>query len=174
MSNIELSDIQWRIITTLVNQYQQSDAPVKSNQIAAAIDRNSGTVRNQMGNLTALDLVDGVPGPTGGYEPTENAFEVLGRENLDEGETITLSQDYERVAVTVDEIEFPNVYHPEECTARVHFQHSARQIDVGDPVAVGPTPLSNLVVVGLVEAINDTADEILLDIAKIESPLTNE
>lgn len=174
MGSLELSASQRQTLTALVNGYQQSERPVKGDRIAELVDRTPGTVRNQMQHLKSLGLVEGVPGPKGGYEPTEAAFEVLGREDLEERATVTLSGEYERVDVTVSEIDFPNVNHPEECTARVRFQASARHVEVGDPVVVGPTPRADLVVGGRVQAVNDTADEVLLDVSVLEAPVTPE
>lgn len=174
MNDVELSGSQRRIVTVLVNKYQGSDSPVKGSQIADVIGQKTGSVRNSMQSLKSLGLVEGVPGPKGGYAPTDAAFELLGREDRDEEATVTLSQDFDRVTVTVDEISFPNVLHPEECTARVHFRESVGQLDIGDPIVVGPTPLSNLAVAGRIEAIADTADEVLLDVAVVEAPVTDE
>ncbi|WP_449404991.1 hypothetical protein [Halosimplex halophilum] len=98
--------------------------------------------------LKTLNLVAGIPGPSGGYEPTEHAFTVLDRDRIDDHETVTLSGNCDRIDVTVDEIDFTNVHHPEECTAHVALQQAASGIEAGDPVAIGPTPLSNLVIAG--------------------------
>jgi predicted transcriptional regulator len=144
---------------------------VKADEIAAGIDRNPGTIRNAMQGLKSLGLVESVKGPRGGYRPTDAAFETLERDDFDDEETVTLSQDYERVSVTVDEITFPNVFHADECTAHVHFQQSVPKLSDGDPIAVGPTPLSGLVVAGQVKAVNETADDVLVDVAVMEAPL---
>lgn len=174
MGSVDLSGSQRRIVTVLVNEYQASGDPVKGSRIADVIDQRPTTVRNTMQGLKSLNLVEGVPGPAGGYRPTDAAFDILQREDLDERASVTLSRDFERVDVTVDRIRFPNVFHPTECTAHVHFQGSVEQVSVGDPIVVGPTPRSHLVVAGEVEAINDTADEILVDVASMEAPLTEE
>ncbi len=174
MGTVELSDSQRQTLTALVNKHQQSDGPVKGNSVAEVVDRSPGTIRNQMQGLKTLELVEGIPGPQGGYRPTENAFEALDREDLDERATVTLSRDHERIDATVDEIKLTNVYHPDECKAHVHFQQSARRVEVGDPVAIGPTPLSNLAIVGEVEAVNDTADEVLVAVSVMEAPLTDD
>jgi len=174
MTQVELSNSQRQIVTTLVNKYQQSEEPVKAEAIADAIDRSAGSVRNQMQSLKALDVVAGVPGPAGGYEPTETAFAALGRDDLEEHETVTLSQDFDRVSVTVGRIRFPNVFDAETARAHVYFQQSVPDVDVGDSIAVGPTPLSHLVVAGTVEAVDDAANEVLLDVAVVEAPVTDE
>ncbi|MCU4802060.1 TrmB family transcriptional regulator [Halobacteria archaeon HArc-gm2] len=174
MGSVDLSNSQLQIVTVLVNEYQASGDPVKGSTIADVVDQRASTVRNTMQGLKALDLVEGVPGPHGGYRPTDAAFDVLQREDLDERASVTLAQDFERVDVTVDRIRFPNVFHPTECTAHVHFQGSVDQVSVGDPIVVGPTPRSHLAVAGEVAAISDTADEIVLDVVSMEAPLTEE
>lgn len=174
MGTVDISGAQKQILTALVNKYQQADAPVKGGQIAEVVDRAPGTVRNQMLSLRSLDLAEGISGRKGGYVPTENAFAVLDRDDLDEQATVPLSHEYDRIDATVDEISFPNVVHPTECTARVHLQQSEPSIAVGDPLVVGPTPNAHLAVLGEVEVVNDTADEFLLDVTGMEAPLAEE
>lgn len=174
MGNVELTSSQRRVVTALVNEHQQSGAPVKAARIAALIDRNPGSVRNQMQSLKSVGVVEGTAGPQGGYAPTETAYAVLGREDLDDHESVTLTQDYERVDVVVDEIDLPNVTHPDECTAHVSFQESAPEIGVGDPILVGPTPVNRLVVGGPVEAVNETATEVFITVTTLEAPLSAE
>ncbi len=69
MVSIDLNNSQRTMLTTLVNRYQQTGEAVTGETIAEEIDRNPGTVRNQMQSLTSLGLVEGIPGPTGGYKP---------------------------------------------------------------------------------------------------------
>jgi predicted transcriptional regulator len=174
MSNVELSSSQRTILTTLVNEYQQAEAPVQGEVVAAALDRSVGTIRNRMQDLKAVGLVESVPGPGGGYEPTEAALGLLDRAETDRIATVALSQDFERVDVTVERVAFPSVHHPTACTAHVYCNESLAHVAVGDPIVVGPTPVTNLAVAGEVVAINDTADRVLLDVARIVAPLTEE
>ena len=171
MTSIELTSSQRAAMTALVNEYDDSGGPVKGEVIAAALDRNPGTVRNQMQHLKDLSLVEGLTGPRGGYKPTPLAYDALGRRNVENPEQLILARNNERVDVTVDDIRLTNVQHPEECRARLRFQESFTEFSVGDAVVVGPTPLSKLVVAGVVEAVDNTNNEILLDIARIEAPV---
>ena len=66
MSSIELTSSQKTILTALINLHRESEDAVKGEDIAAEVDRNPGTIRNQMQSLKALQLVEGVPGPKGG------------------------------------------------------------------------------------------------------------
>lgn len=77
MSSIELTSSQKSILTALINLYGEQEDAVKGEAIAEEVDRNPGTIRNQMQSLKALQLVEGVPGPKGGYKPTSNAYEAL-------------------------------------------------------------------------------------------------
>ncbi len=64
---MELTPIQKEILTALINLYREKKQAIKGEDIAGVINRNPGTVRNQMQSLKALGLVEGVPGPKGGY-----------------------------------------------------------------------------------------------------------
>jgi len=173
-ADIDLSTTQVQLLTTLVNEHEQADAPVTSGAVADVLDRSPGTIQNQLTNLQSVGLVESVQGPTGGYRPTATAYAVLDRETLDNAETVTVSQEFERVDATVEEIELTNVHHPTECTAHVHFQASLPEISAGDPIVVGPTPSSALVVAGEVTAVTDTADEVILDVRRMDAPVTEE
>jgi len=84
MSSIELTSSQKSILTALINLYGEQEDAVKGEAIAEEVDRNPGTIRNQMQSLKALQLVEGVPGPKGGYKPTSNAYEALDIQRMDE------------------------------------------------------------------------------------------
>jgi predicted transcriptional regulator len=171
MATIDLTTSQRQTLTALVNSYRPDDGPVKAQTVAEHVDRTLGTVQNQMQRLSQLGVVDGVSGPSGGYKPTELAYEVLDREPVDDSADLTLAHGYDRVDVTVDEIRFTNVHHPESCRARIHLQQSVDQFSVGQAVAVGPTPMAKLVVAGEIEAVDDTTNTLLLEVAQIEAPV---
>ena len=66
-----LTDVQKEILQNLINLYQDSDGKsIKGEDIASVMNRNPGTIRNQMQALRSLGFVRGVPGPRGGYKPT--------------------------------------------------------------------------------------------------------
>jgi predicted transcriptional regulator len=172
-SQIDLTTRQRQILTAVVNEYRDADSPVKSERIAEIIDRDRGTTQNQLGRLSSVGLVQGTPGPSGGYTPTDAAFELVGGDGED-GETVTLSGNYDRVDVTVDQIRLPAVHHPEECLAHVHFRSAVDDIGTGDAIAVGPTPVANLVVAGEVIATSEAADRVVVDVVRIDAPVTDE
>ena len=171
MSSIELTSSQQTILTALVNLHRDTDEPVKGEDIAAEVDRNPGTIRNQMQSLKALQLVEGVPGPKGGYKPNAQAFEALDVQRMDEPAEVKLTRGGEQLeGLNVDQINLASVHHPELCRAEVYVQGSITGIDEGDEVAVGPTPLSKLVVHGEVDGIDDTSNSLVLRITGMEAP----
>lgn len=169
MGRIELTSSQQRILTVLINRYQAADSPIPAKEIAAEIDRQPRTVRNQMSSLKDLGLVEGVPGPAGGYKPTATAFETLDRDAVEDPETVVLAREFERVDAIVDEISFPNVHHPETCRARIRFQQSIQDLDEGDAIAIGAMPDAELLIAGEIEAIETTRNRIILDVARLEA-----
>ncbi|MDS0292722.1 Rrf2 family transcriptional regulator [Halogeometricum luteum] len=171
MSSIELTSSQKTILTALINLYRQSEDAVKGEDIAEEVNRNPGTIRNQMQSLKALQLVEGVPGPKGGYKPTANAYEALDVEQMDEPAAVPLFHEGEAVeGVNVDEIDLSSVHHPELCRAEIHVQGSVRDFHEGDEVRVGPTPLSKLVIEGVVDGKDDTSNILILRIEDMRAP----
>ncbi|MFB6157215.1 MAG: Rrf2 family transcriptional regulator [Haloferacaceae archaeon] len=171
MSSIELTPSQRTILTALINLYREHEDAVKGEQIAEEVDRNPGTIRNQMQSLKALQLVEGVPGPKGGYKPTATAYEALDVQQMDEPAAVPLRLNGEPVeAANVEEIDLSSVHHPELCRAEIHLQGSVRDFHEGDDVEVGPTPLSKLVIRGTVDGKDDTNNVIILRIDGMEAP----
>jgi len=171
MSSIELTSSQKSILTALINLYGEQEDAVKGEAIAEEVDRNPGTIRNQMQSLKALQLVEGVPGPKGGYKPTSNAYEALDIQRMDEPADVPIYHEGEEVTgVNVDGIDLSSVHHPELCRAEIHVQGSVRSFHEGDSVTVGPTPLSKLVIDGTVDGKDDTANILILRIDDMRAP----
>ncbi|OYR76466.1 MULTISPECIES: Rrf2 family transcriptional regulator [Halorubrum] len=171
MSSIELTSSQKSILSALINLYGEREDAVKGEAIAEEVDRNPGTIRNQMQSLKALQLVEGVPGPKGGYKPTSNAYEALDIQRMDEPANVPIYHEGEEVeGVNVDGIDLSSVHHPELCRAEIHVQGSVRDFHEGDSVAVGPTPLSKLVIDGTVDGKDDTANILILRIDDMRAP----
>jgi predicted transcriptional regulator len=171
MSTIELTASQKKILRALVDLHRETEDAVKGEDIAEEVDRNPGTIRNQMQSLKALQLVEGVPGPKGGYKPTANAFDALGVQDMDQEAQVPLSHKGEVVEETnVEEIDLASVHHPELCRAEIHVRGSVRDFHEGDAVRVGPTPMSKLVVEGAVDGKDDTSNILILKIDSMEAP----
>jgi transcriptional regulator len=171
MSSIELTPSQKRILSALVNLHRQNEDAVKGEDIAEEVDRNPGTIRNQMQSLKALQLVEGVPGPKGGYKPTASAYRALEIEQMDQPAEVGLLRNDETVdSANVDGIDLTSVHHPELCRAEISIQGSIREFHEGDSVTVGPTPLSRLQIEGTLEGKDDTDSVLILTIDDMRAP----
>ncbi|QCS44477.1 Rrf2 family transcriptional regulator [Natrinema versiforme] len=171
MSSIELTPSQKKILRALTNLHKESEGAIKGEDIAEQVDRNPGTIRNQMQSLKALQLVEGVPGPKGGYKPTATAYQALDIQQLDDPVTVALEHKGNLVEdVVVEEINLSSVHHPELCRAEIHLQGTISDVDEGDPITVGPTPLSKLVIDGRVDGKDDTNNILILRIEDMIAP----
>ena len=175
MSSIELTPSQKSILQELVNLFRQSESAVKGEDIAERVDRNPGTIRNQMQSLKALQLVEGVPGPKGGYKPTAAAYDALEIQDMDQAADVPLTLNGEPVeGGNVQEIDLTSVHHPELCRAEIRLQGSITDFHEGDEVSVGPTPLSKLVIRGTLEGKDDTNNTLILTIDYMRAPAEGE
>jgi len=146
---MDLSLIQKDILITLITLYHRQSQSIKGEEIAEVIHRNPGTVRNQMQALRAIGLVDGVPGPKGGYIPTAHAYKELNMGSADGDYDVPISRNGEPVpGVKVIEIDFTTLCHPDICHAVVKLMGNVKLFSVGDQVTIGPTPVNKLLVRG--------------------------
>jgi hypothetical protein len=171
MSSIELTPSQKTILQELVNLYRQRDSAVKGEDIAEKVDRNPGTIRNQMQSLKALQLVEGVPGPKGGYKPTANAYEALEVQDIEHAADVPLEHNGELMEdANVQEIDLTSVHHPEHCRAEIRLQGSIGAFNEDDTITVGPTPLSKLQIIGTIVGKDDTNNSLVLKIDDMQAP----
>jgi predicted transcriptional regulator len=171
MSSIELTSSQKTILTALVNLYREQEDAVKGEDIADEVGRNPGTIRNQMQSLKALQLVEGVPGPKGGYKPMAAAYEALDVDQMDQPASVPLVRNGDELEdVNVDGIDLTTVQHPDLCRAEIHVLGSLSDFHEGDEVSVGPTPLSKLVVDGTVDGKDETNNVVILQIGDMRAP----
>lgn len=167
---MELTPIQKEILTALINLYRTKKQAVKGEDIAEIIGRNPGTVRNQMQSLKALGLVEGVPGPKGGYKATGATYRALSLSEMDKETTVPIRRNDEIVEnATASEISFTTVRHPDLCNATVHVIGDIRKFEVGDTIVIGPTPVNKLVMRGEVIGRDDTQNSILFVILEMVS-----
>ena len=172
MSSIELTESQKTILQELVDLHRDSESAVKGGAIADHIDRNAGTIRNQMQSLKALQLVEGVPGPKGGYKPTSEAYNALDIEDMDEPATVPLSHNGEPIdEQVVQEIHLMSVHHPEKCRAEVRVQGSVRDFHEGDSITIGPTPKSSLAITGTIDGVVDSDNKLIIRTETMEAPV---
>jgi transcriptional regulator len=172
MSAIDLTANQKNILTALVDLHRDAETAVKGETIAEEVDRSPGTIRNQMQSLKALQLVEGVPGPKGGYKPTVTAFEALDIDQLDDPAIVPLTHKDETIDdANIQEIDLSSVHHPEQCRAKIHIQGSVRKYQNGDYMLVGPTPVAKLAIEGTVDGIDRTNNILILQVEQIEAPI---
>ncbi|MCX6694610.1 MAG: CBS domain-containing protein [Methanomicrobiales archaeon] len=160
---MDLSPIQKDILITLITLYHQHSHPIKGEEIAEVIQRNPGTVRNQMQSLRAIGLVDGVPGPRGGYNPTEIAYRALNL-NFSEGDyDVQVMREGEVVkGVRVSEIAFTTLCHPDVCHATIQLIGSTKVFEIGDRITIGPTPVNKLIIRGEVTGKDEVKQTLLI------------
>jgi predicted transcriptional regulator len=170
MAMVELTVIQREILSALINLFREKSRAVKGEEISERIDRNPGTVRNQMQSLKALGLVEGVPGPKGGYKATSTAYQALNMTHMDKEAEVAIFRNGERIQnANVAEIDLNTVRHPELCRASVKIIGDARMFNVGDNIQVGPTPVNKLVVRGEVVGRDDINSVVLCSINEMIS-----
>ncbi|HUW86046.1 MAG TPA: CBS domain-containing protein [Methanoregula sp.] len=159
---MDLSLIQKDILITLITLYHKHSHSIKGEEIADMIQRNPGTVRNQMQALRAIGFVDGVPGPKGGYIPTALAYTELNL-NVSEGSyDVNISRDGEIISgARVQEIDFTTLCHPDICHAVIKLFGSAKLFEIGDQITIGPTPVNKLLLRGEVFG-KDESKQLLL------------
>ncbi|KDE55581.1 CBS domain-containing protein [Methanoculleus sp. MH98A] len=167
---MELSPIQKDILITLITLYHQSSHSIKGEEIAEVLKRNPGTVRNQMQALKALGLVDGVPGPKGGYSPTAGAYRELNLGDLEHQFEVPIFRGGEKVrGVRVRELGFTTLCHPDLCQAMVRIIGSVKLFRVGDMVSIGPTPVNKLLVRGEVFGMDENLQALLISVSEMIS-----
>jgi predicted transcriptional regulator len=167
---MDLTPGQRDILTALINIHRVEGRAVKGEKIAELIDRNPGTIRNQMQSLKALNLVEGVPGPKGGYRATGAAYEAL---NLDTaGDVVTVPVIRNGVLIegaTVSEIVFNKVMHSSQCNGVVRVIGNISSFDIGDEIEIGPTPVNKLYIRAIVAGRDDTMSRLIIHIKEMIS-----
>jgi predicted transcriptional regulator len=167
---VELTVIQREILSALINLFREKGRAIKGEEISERIDRNPGTVRNQMQSLKALGLVEGVPGPKGGYKATSEAYQALNLTPMEHEAEVAIYRNGERVPNTnVAEIDLNTVRHPDMCRASIKILGDIRNFNVGDNIQVGPTPVNKMVMRGEVVGRDDISGVVLLSITEMIS-----
>lgn len=167
---MDLSLIQKDILITLISLYHQYSHPIKGEDIAEIIKRNPGTVRNQMQALKVLGLVDGVPGPKGGYHPTARAYGELNITNdYSESDVPIQKNNLDMEGIKVSEIAFTTLTHADLCHALIKIIGNVRAFDIGDRVTVGPTPVNKLLIKGEVFGKDEINSALLISTSEMTS-----
>ncbi|MBR5008861.1 MAG: CBS domain-containing protein [Methanocorpusculum sp.] len=167
---MDLSLIQKDILITLISLYHQYSHPIKGEDIAEIIKRNPGTVRNQMQALKVLGLVDGVPGPKGGYHPTARAYGELNITNdYSESDVPIQKNNCDMDGIKVSEIAFTTLTHADLCHALIKIIGNVRAFEIGDRVTVGPTPVNKLLIKGEVFGKDEINSALLVSTSEMTS-----
>lgn len=167
---VELTPIQKDILIALINLQREKDRAVKGEEIAELISRNPGTVRNQMQSLKVLGLVEGVPGPKGGYKATGEAYEALSITAMEKEANVPIYRNDKLVdGATVAEISFTTVRHPDLCHGMIRVLGNIKGFEQGDLVQMGPTPVNKLIVRGEIVGRDDTQNTLVFSINEMIS-----
>ena len=167
---MELSVIQREILLALIKLYREKNTAIRGEEIAELIDRNPGTIRNQMQALKALGLVEGVPGPKGGYRPTIAAYDALSIERVEAEADIPVMKNGEKLeGKTVADIDFVSLQHPELCKANIRIIGGVKEFQPGDVIQIGPTPVNKFIIRGEVIGRDDTSDVLLINVSEMIS-----
>src|SRR5512137_2250424 len=133
--SMDLTPVQRDILTALINIHRREGRAVKGEEIAELIDRNPGTIRNQMQSLRALNLVEGVTGPKGGYKATTAAYNALSMDNNNGDEVIV---PVVRNGVAVDGVSATEIIlnkvmlSTQRCSGLIRIIGNIRNFDIGD------------------------------------------
>jgi len=167
---MELTQIQREILTALINLQRREGRAIKGEEIASIIDRNPGTIRNQMQSLKALHLVEGVPGPKGGYRAITAAYEAISLDGNEDVVDVPVIRNGSPVeGATANEITFYTVMRPNQCSGIVQIIGNIREFNVDDEIEIGPTPVNKTHIKGVVTGRDDTTNRLIFDIKEMAS-----
>ncbi|OKY78087.1 MAG: putative transcriptional regulator containing C-terminal CBS domain [Candidatus Methanohalarchaeum thermophilum] len=167
---MELTPAQKEILNTLINLFQEEGKAVKGEKVADSIGRNPGTIRNQMQSLKALELIEGVPGPKGGYKPTSDAYRALDLTSFEEGEPVQIYKKEEEVeGASAMEIDLTTLPQPDVCKASIRILGDIRNFEEGEKITIGPTPVNKMLLKGVVDGRDDIGNKLIIKISEIHS-----
>ncbi|MDI9643915.1 MAG: CBS domain-containing protein [Candidatus Verstraetearchaeota archaeon] len=167
---MSLSAPQKEIVVALIELYDKKRSLVKSKEIAARTGRDEGTVRNIMPVLRAIGLVEAIPGPRGGYIPTNKAYESFNVPKSSRSLSVPIyTKRGEKTEVTVTDILFKSVFSPDFCQAILKVIGNISRFDINEEIVIGPTPSGRMIIEGKIAGRDDLHGEILLDVITLIS-----
>ncbi len=168
---MKLTAVQREVLLALVDLYHKSQGnAVKGESIAKIINKNPGTIRNQMQSLRSLGLVEGVPGPKGGYRPTVDGYKILNFEDVEGRVDVPIVHKNVVVAEsTVTRIELSSISRPDKCGATIHIMGAIKKFNAGDIIRIGPTPVNRLVMRCKVVGRDDINNLLLVNVLEMVS-----
>lgn len=171
LSSMKLTPVQREVLLALIDLYYKSHGDaVKGESIANIINKNPGTIRNQMQSLRSLGLVEGVPGPKGGYRPTVEGYRILNFEEVEKKVNVPIVHKNTIVKeLTVAKIELPSISSPDKCGATIHLIGNIKRLNAGDVIRIGPTPVNRLIMRCKVVGRDDINNILLVDVLEMVS-----
>ena len=90
-----------------------------------------------MPSLEALNLVEGIPGPKGGYKATSSAYEALNLDGTDDTVVVPITRNEVEVdGATASEIVFNKVMKSHMCNGTVRIIGNVKDFDVGNKIRI--------------------------------------
>ncbi|PTD93476.1 hypothetical protein C9439_07900 [archaeon SCG-AAA382B04] len=167
---MDLSSVQQEILNALIALFQEKKEAIKGQNIASSIKKQPGTIRNQMQWLKALNLIESVQGPKGGYKPTSKAYSALDLASYQEGETVDIFKKGKKVeGATIIEIDLTTIPQPDVCKSEIKLIGDVRKFEQGDDISIGPTPVNNLFFKGKISGRDDVNNKLIMKIQEIHS-----
>lgn len=160
-----LTNVQKETLNTLINLYQSSNGKsIRGEEIANVVNRNPGTIRNQMIYLRLMGLVKSTPGPGGGYKPTMEAYHSLNISVSNNDSKVPIFKNGEKIDnISVSKIGFTSVSQSSECEATIKVLGSIKDLHINDEIIIGPTPVNNLSIMGTIVGRDDLDNVLLVD-----------
>jgi predicted transcriptional regulator len=170
---IDLTPVQRDTLTAMINIHRQESRAVKGKEIGELMDRNPETVRIHLRSLKALNLVESVTGPNGGYMATPIAYDALSIDKSSSDDEVNVPVVRNGIFVegaSVNEIVFNNVMQSTLYSfVSIRIIGNIKAFAVGDDIEIGPTPVNHLYIRGRIVALDRTASRMVLDIAEMIS-----
>jgi hypothetical protein len=121
-----------------------------------------------MQSLKVLGLVEGMPGPKGGYKATGKAYETLSVDTTEGKVQIPVKRNGELLeGVTIEDLHLKTLRNPVTCHSALKMIGNIRPFKEGDKVEVGPTPVNKLIIYGNVTGRDDSENILLIKIDKM-------
>jgi|Deesub1362A_J573_1020465.scaffolds.fasta_scaffold00005_345 hypothetical protein len=168
---MKLTPVQREVLLALFDLYHRSRGEaIKGEDIARLINRNPGTIRNQMQALRSLGLVEGVPGPKGGYRPTREGYTSLNMTKFEKEAPVPIwINDTALESLSVTEVDLISIPDPNSCKAYVRCVGDLKNLQVGQKVRIGPMPITKLIMEGTVIGRDDIDNVLLIEIMEMIS-----
>ncbi len=165
-----LSPTQREILLALTDLYNKHKRMIKSKEVADVINKDEGTVRNIILSLKVLGLIESKPGPNGGYIPTLKAYEIINNPTITPIlDKLSLYKGMIETDIKIENIEIIDITNPSANRVLLKVEGDLRKLKVGDPVRLGPTPYSRLVIEGLILHLDEASKEVVVDVKRMIS-----